>query len=204
MYNESTLSAQNRNRDKKLMRHLAEAMGDPLRGRILAGVAEKPGITIREVADWLGEPNRKVRYHVEALHDQGVIEVQSEGRRRGAIERQYRMTTDLYLNVEDGASLPAALSRRISIQILKMVMADATESLAAGQFATDDAHCVMRVRGSVDTEGWSALSDLIIRACDEAQEIVQQSRRRLEASGEEGFEVTSGLMLFEAPIWNRS
>jgi DNA-binding transcriptional ArsR family regulator len=201
MYDETAYSVQQR--DGELLRHLAEAMADPLRARILAGVAERPGITIREIAKWLGETNRRVRYHVEALHHQGILEVQAEGQRRGAVERQYRMTTNTYLDVEDGASLPESLSRRISIQILKMVMADATGSLAAGQFATDDAHCVFRVRGKVDTEGWLALSELMIRACDEAQDIVRESVERLEESGEEGFETTSALMLFEAPIWNR-
>jgi DNA-binding transcriptional ArsR family regulator len=202
MYDETGSPVQQR--DEELLRHLADAMADPLRMRILAGVSERPGITIRQLAEWLGEANRKVRYHVEALHDQGVLEVQSEGRRRGAIERQYRMTTNTYLDIEDWRALSDGLTLRISIQILKMVMADVAGSLAAGRFGIDDRDCVLRVRGKVDKEARSALSELTIRACQEAQEIVRHGTERLEKNGEEGLEMTSALLLFEAPIWDRA
>lgn len=190
-------------RDAELLRNLADAMADPLRTRILAAATEKPGISIREIAGWVGETNRKVRYHVEALYAQGLLEVQGEAKRRGAVERQYRGTTPAILHTDDERLISSAQERRISLEVLKMVMADATGSVASGHFGAREGHCEMRIRGEVDLNGWNELSALLIRMTEEVEDIIRRSSERREEIGEKGLEVTTALMLFEAPIWNR-
>jgi DNA-binding transcriptional ArsR family regulator len=200
---EEVSAAPEQQRDAELLRNLAEAMADPLRARILAAVSERPGISVREIAGWVGETNRKVRYHVEALHGQGLIEVQGEAKRRGAVERQYRGTTAAILNTEDERLISPAQERRISVEVLKMVMADATSSVASGHFGAREGHCELRIRGEVDVDGWNELSALLIRTTEESADIIRRSSKRREESGERGLEVTAALLLFEAPIWNR-
>jgi DNA-binding transcriptional ArsR family regulator len=190
-------------RDAALLRSLADAMADPLRGRILAAVCERPGISVREIAGWVGETNRKVRYHVEALHGHGLLEVHGEAKRRGAVERQYRATTPATLDTDDERLISAAQERRISVEVLKLVMADATASLGSGHFGTREGHCEMRFRGEVDSEGWNELSELLIRTAGEADDIIRRSGERREESGRPGVELTAAMLLFEAPIWNR-
>src|ERR1700742_4729050 len=105
-------------RDAQLLRNLADAMADPLRARIMAAIAERPGISVREIAGWVEETNRKVRYHVEALHSQGLVEVQGEAKRRGAVERQYKVTTPTILHPGDERVITPAQERRISVEVL--------------------------------------------------------------------------------------
>jgi DNA-binding transcriptional ArsR family regulator len=197
------LAGPRRSRDAELLRSLANAMADPLRVRIFTAISERPGISVREIAGWVGETNRKIRYHVEALQAQGLVEVQGEARRRGAVERQYRSSIDAIIYTDDERLIPAAQERRIAVEVLKMVMADATNSVASGHFGAREGHCELRIRGEVDVDGWNELSELLIRMTDQADDIIRRSRTRCEETGKNGIEVTAAMLLFEAPIWNR-
>jgi DNA-binding transcriptional ArsR family regulator len=178
-------------------------MADPLRIRIFTAVAERPGISVREIAERVGATNRKIRYHVEALQAQGLVEVQGEAKRRGAVERQYRSTTKATLSTDDERLISPAQERRIALEVLKMVMADATGSVASGHFGAREGHCELRIRGEVDVDGWNELSELLIRTTAEAEDIIRRSGTRSEETDEKGLEVTTAMLLFEAPIWNR-
>lgn len=190
-------------RDGDLVSRLADAVADPLRARLFAAVAEKPGISIRQIAKRVAEPERKVRYHVEALHAAGLVEVQGLGRRRGAVERQYRVTAAYVIDGADAEGISVDQQRRISVEILKMIMADATLSVASGHFGAAPGHCEIRLRGEIDEEGWQELAEIHIRAMEEAQDAIDRSTKRRRVTGEEGFEVTSAALLFEAPIWKQ-
>jgi DNA-binding transcriptional ArsR family regulator len=190
-------------RDADLLSRLADALADPLRARLLAAVTEKPGIGIRQIAARVGETERKVRYHVEALHSAGLVEVQGEVRRRGAIERQFRATNSMMIDAVDEERISAAQQRRISLEILKLIMSDATASVASGHFGTHPGHCEVRLRGEIDEKGWQELAEIHLRAIEEAQDAIDRSVERRRMTGEDGFEVTSAMLLFEAPIWKQ-
>ena len=64
---------------------IAAAMLDPMRGRILATLAEPGSAT--SVAHALGETRQKVNYHLRALEDQGLVRLVEERPRRGLTER---------------------------------------------------------------------------------------------------------------------
>jgi DNA-binding transcriptional ArsR family regulator len=190
-------------RDAKLVQSLGDAMADPFRSRILVAVTERPGVTIREIAERLGETSRKVRYHMEALHTVGLVEVEGEVQRRGAIERRYRATTSNIIRADEERELAPPQERRIALEVLKMAMGDATSAVASGHFAAREGHCATRLRGTLDSEGWDELADLFAATTEEARRVIERSRERREATGEAGVEVTGALFLFEAPIWNR-
>jgi DNA-binding transcriptional ArsR family regulator len=190
-------------RDAELLSRLADALADPLRARLMAAVTEKPGISIRQIAERIGEPERKVRYHVEALHSAGLVEVQGLVRRRGAVERRYRATTSMMIDAVDAERISEAQQRRISLEVLKMIMGDATVSVASGHFGTHPGHSEIRLRGEIDEEGWRELAEIHLRAMEDAQAAIDRSTERRRTTGEEGFEVTSAALLFEAPIWKQ-
>lgn len=190
-------------RDQKLLQSLGDAMADPFRSRVLVAVTERPGVTIREIAERLGETSRKVRYHMEALHRANLVEVEGEVQRRGAIERRYRNTTSNLIRAEEEAELSPSQERRIALEVLKMVMSDATSAVASGHFAARAGHCSARLRGVLDSEGWAELADLFAATTEEAAEVIERSEMRCRSAGEEGVEVTGALLLFEAPIWKR-
>jgi DNA-binding transcriptional ArsR family regulator len=186
-------------RDPELVRKLADAMADPIRARLLAAVSDKPGLSIRQIADRIGEPGRKVRYHLEALQAEGLVEVEGQGHRRGAVERYFRTTTEMIITESEESQISAAKQRRISLEVLKLVMADATSSVASGYFGTREGHAEVRLRGELDESGWREMADLLVRATTEAEEIILRSAGRVSRSDEEGVEVTAALLLFEAP-----
>jgi hypothetical protein len=196
-------AVEERERDAELLRSLADAMADPFRSRLVTAVTQRPVVSVREIAEWLGETTRKVRYHMEALHSVGLVEVESEVRRRGAIERRYRNTTPNVLYTEDERGLSPGQERRISLEVLKMVMGDATGSVAGGRFGVREGHCETRLRGEVDGQGWDELAELFVRTTEEADRIIGRSTARRKEGEEKGVEVTGALLLFEAPIWNR-
>ncbi len=189
-------------RDQGAVQNIAEAMADPFRIRLLTAVAERRGITIRQIAARLAETDRKVRYHVEALVEDGLIEVHDEVRRRGTMERHYRVATPIIIRDTDEQWVSEANRRRISLEVLKIVMADATSSVSSGRFGTRDGHCEVRLRGEVDAQGWDELATVFQNAMDDSQEVIRRSTERREQTGEPGVEVTAALFLFEALLWN--
>jgi predicted ArsR family transcriptional regulator len=73
---------------------LVEALTHPVRSKVVIAPAERPDVTIRQIAERLREPPRRIRHHVDALVSAGVIEVSAETRRRNVIERRYAMRLD--------------------------------------------------------------------------------------------------------------
>jgi DNA-binding transcriptional ArsR family regulator len=64
-------------------------LADPLKLRIIRSFAEGPKTT-REVADQLGENLTRLYRHVDALFDAGLIEITSERKKRGTVERTFQ------------------------------------------------------------------------------------------------------------------
>jgi DNA-binding transcriptional ArsR family regulator len=56
---------------------LIETLSHPLRARILTVIWERPGVTIKQIAERIDEPARKVRHHVERM-----VEADLDRRRR--------------------------------------------------------------------------------------------------------------------------
>ena len=89
------------------------------------------GITIRQVAKRIREPRRRVRYHLDALCDQGLIEVAGERNRRGVVERCYRSAVHPVLTKNQVEALSADRQKKIVLEILKAIFSDATAALEA-------------------------------------------------------------------------
>jgi DNA-binding transcriptional ArsR family regulator len=77
--------------DGRLRAKMAEALRDPLRTQIFLSIADRPGATIAQIANRVDEPERRVRHQVERLVELGLVEVDSETRRRNTRERHYRV-----------------------------------------------------------------------------------------------------------------
>lgn len=68
---------------------------DPLRGRILAALAEPGSATT--VAHTLGLPRQQVNYHLRALETHGLVRVVEHRQRRGLTERVVQSVADSFL-----------------------------------------------------------------------------------------------------------
>jgi DNA-binding transcriptional ArsR family regulator len=73
----------------------AEASLDPVRGRLLAELAEPSSATM--LAARVGLPRQKVNYHLHALERHGLIELVEERRKGNVTERLLRATAASYV-----------------------------------------------------------------------------------------------------------
>jgi DNA-binding transcriptional ArsR family regulator len=185
---------------------LAEAMSHPFRAKLLFAVSEKSreGVSIRQLAERLREPKRRVRYHVDALVGLGLVAIASERTRRGVVERFYRAEQAPFISTEQLKELDERRARQISLQVLKAIVADASAAVGAKTFGTRLGQSAGRIPGEVDQQGWDELIGIQERALLDIQAAVTQSQERLEASGESPIQALAALLLFEVPAWPSS
>jgi len=174
-------------------------MMHPVRSRVIFAIADSKegGISVRRLAERIGEPGRRVRYHVGVLLDQGLIGVARETGRRGVVERYYRTEVVPLLTEEDLEYVSAVQLRRITLAILRMIFADASAALAAQKFGLQG-HVQGRVVGEVDQQAWSELGSLYRRSLEETRGIIAIAEKRRGTGGGEALPVVSTLLLFQA------
>jgi DNA-binding transcriptional ArsR family regulator len=178
---------------------VVETLWHPLRARLLTALAERPDVTIRQLAKRLDESSRRVRHQVNALVDLGLVEVTGEASRRGVIERHY--ASRVVMDFPDETVMPPALRLRFSREIVRLVLADIGIASAAGTFATIPDRYECRFYGEVDDQCLEELTEIHNRAYREIADTVEAGRERTRESGEPGIEVVSALFFFEAPLW---
>lgn len=180
---------------------LLEAMADPLRSRLLIAIEDHraTGVSVRELADELGEPSRRVRYHIDALASQGLIAVAEERPRRGVVERYYRTERKPRISLEEMDLVEEEQGRKISMQILKAILSDASAAAAAGTFGTRADEATIRIRGAVDRQGWRELHATHTWALGNLEAIIDKAEARLMESDESPIPAVSALLLFQAP-----
>src|SRR5215207_607040 len=111
------------------------ALADPLRTTLLELLLERAA-TVTEMARAVDRPKSTVGYHVNFLHDAGLLRVVRTRRVRAIEERYYgRVARTLYIGV---------LSRPEDKQVVAAVnsIADAAAESAAAQ-ATDELRCLL-------------------------------------------------------------
>jgi len=176
-------------------------MGDPLRSRLLFAISDHgaKGISVKELAERLNESSRRVRYHVDALAAQRLIAIAHEKPRRGVVERYYRTERKPMISADEMNLIDEEHSRRISMQILKAILADASTAAAAGTFGTRPDEATVRLRGDVDRQGWKELYATQTWALGKLEAILEKAEERLKDSEESPVAAVSALLLFETP-----
>jgi DNA-binding transcriptional ArsR family regulator len=172
---------------------------DPLLRRILFAVEARPGSTIRQIAERLGEPPRRVRHHLTGLLEARLVVIDEERHRGGVIERTYGSVA---LPLLWGAAWPREIGdverKWVVVEVIKMIVSDMSAALRAGTFTRRPGWQATRVSREVDERGWSELVEAHSRAFEETMRIVDRSTRRLERTAEKAITVVSGVLLFEA------
>jgi DNA-binding transcriptional ArsR family regulator len=121
----------------------AEVSLDPIRGRLLAELAEPGSATM--LAAKVGLPRQKVNYHLRALEKHGLVELVEERRKGNVTERMMRATAASYVISPvvlaavqpDPARSPDRLSARwllaLAAQLVRDVGALVTGGAQAGK-----------------------------------------------------------------------
>jgi len=189
-------------------------MADPVRSKVLYAVAEGftasaaddgsgvkgGGLSVRQIAERTGEPRRRVRYHLDALQEDGIVEIAEERRRKGVVERFFRLVGPTFLTDEDLSSIPEKQQRAMLIACIKAIFANVSSTLRTPGIAVRRSGWVAgRVAGEVDEQGWSELSALQIECVLEAQRITQRSQDRLRQTGSVPIRMVSANLFLESP-----
>lgn len=183
------------------LHRLAAAMAHPVRSKILFALTEKPGVTIRQVSARISETPRRVRYHLGKMVDEGTVAVEEERVRAGTIERRYRAARAPVIKTEEMEPLGLDLRRRMALEILKAVFADARTAIGAGTFGIHDGHIEVRWWAEVDREGWEELTLIHEDAFEEVSAALARIKVRIAAGGEPTMAMTAAHFLFEVPAW---
>jgi DNA-binding transcriptional ArsR family regulator len=186
-------------KDSNRVRALAAAMANPLRVDLLTAISENQGsgVSVRQLAERVHQPRRRVRYHLDALARQGLISVVREQRRRGATERFYRVELMPMLSPEAVEHIGDAEVQQIMLQVLRCIFLDASTAVAAGTFGARRGSSGIRSTGEVDLRGWEELSAIHDAALVEAQAVLARSEERLSGSTESPIRAIAALLLFE-------
>lgn len=113
-----------------------KALSDERRVRILAILCERLA-SPKEVAAELKEELPQISYHVKVLQTCGLIVLDHEIPRRGAVEHYYRAAVPTLIPPNAWEHLPKAIQKSISLEILQRFFDDAAASMEAGIFGDD-------------------------------------------------------------------
>jgi DNA-binding transcriptional ArsR family regulator len=173
-----------------------KALIHPLRIRILALLEERDASPV-QLADQLDATLGTVAYHVRTLEKLGLIELVATHQRRGATEHVYSAREHPRFSDSAWAATSPLAKQAMVSTILTQIGEYATQSAAAGGFDRSDAHFT-RSALKLDEKGWAELAKASKSWLEQMGRIESQAKRRLERSGEQGFDAGLVILLFEA------
>src|SRR5215212_2487458 len=181
--------------DRRRIERLAKIMSDPLKSKILvvaaasstvagSGVdaAAPAGVTVRQISDRIGEPRRRVRYHLDDLCSQGIMERLGKRPHGGFVEDLFVIRQPLLLSRDEVATLSITQQQEILLQTLKMIFSDVTAALQGGTGSRRPEWAAVHQPGEVDEQGWKELAAAHEQLRIRAQSILANSAKRLRAT----------------------
>jgi DNA-binding transcriptional ArsR family regulator len=179
-------------------RRLIRLASDPVRLRVLTFLNDRAA-GAGEVAATLDISVADAGRHLNALHDDELIEVVGEVLNRGTVEPRYRALVHSIFDEEEWAMFSLDEKKRLTGWILDMIEADSREALAQGTFtARDDAHA-SRTVSTVDEQGWIELRRIHDEALFAVLAVEAAAAERLAERGEDGFPALSAMLCCELP-----
>lgn len=179
-------------------RRLIRIASDPVRLQALTFLNERSA-GASEVAAQLDVSQSVAGRHLDALHDEGMIEVVGEVLNRGSVEPRYRALVRTLWDDEEWQTFSEEEQKRLTGWIFEMIESDTREAIEAGTFtARKDAHA-SRAVSLVDEQGWKELSRVHEDALHAVFAIEAASAERLAEKGEIGFPAMSAMLCCELP-----
>lgn len=175
---------------------LLQALQHPVRAQVLTVLNDR-NASAAELAEIVGEPIGKVRYHLRALSKSGLIGWEEAKDRRGVREYFWVVRTSQVIEDEQFLDLTPEQIRMLAVFGLRLMFNDATTALREGAFARRNDHCLTRFRPQVDERGWKELVKVYRSAIEGIERVTDRASTRLERSGEEPVLVSAVLMLFD-------
>jgi DNA-binding transcriptional ArsR family regulator len=177
---------------------LVRALAHPLRARIL-GILQERTASPSELSDELGAPLGNVSYHVRVLSDLKLIKLTKKTPRRGAIEHHYEAVSMAHITDEAWSQTTAVVKHAMITSALQEIGRSVGQAAGLGGFERTDAH-LTRTRLTLDEKAWKELSVALGRVVAKAEQLQEQSAKRLAKADHEGeLNTTLVVMQFEEP-----
>lgn len=178
---------------------LMKVLGNLDRVCCLAVVHEKVGASPAEVSEELGERLSQVSYHMNVLHECGLIELDHTRQVRGAIEHFYKPVFSTLVPADLWKDVPDGVKRQVGIDIMQEIYDDATAATVFDKFERRNGFDVSATPLILDEEGAKRLNALVEGWLKEVDELQAETSERMEGQGkgdEDGISFTVGIMSF--------
>lgn len=162
---------------------LIEAIGHPTRAKILAVLSDHTA-SAKEVAEEIGEPVGRVRYHLRNLRASGLIRASEEQGRRGVVEYRYSPATMQLMDEAQLAALTPGQRRSLIAYLVRLIFSDVSSAMRSGAVDEREDFAITRVRLALDRQGWRDLAKINIDTLERVQRVREESRARLRRSAE--------------------
>ena len=176
---------------------LFKALSHPLRYRIMMVLGEREA-SPKELADLLDEGFHRVYEQIRILKKSEFIELVGTDSRHGGTQHFYRASVRPVLDAEVWEKFPRLAREIASISMVRRIFGDVIASIDAGVFDDRKHRAVLRRPILIDEQGFKEADESALRHLDELAEIEARSASRLIESGEEGINVSTATMVFEA------
>jgi DNA-binding transcriptional ArsR family regulator len=158
----------NRPADPDVDPRILEALGDPMRQRIVTAVSGTPAAATA-LAEQLGASVEEVRRQLDVLVACDAVEA-VDGTDVPPDHRRYRAMLRPFLDDAHWRALPPERRQALFELTLGEIAKQIDESRAVGGFGHVQTH-VSHTRLTLDEQGWQEISDLLAGVLEEAMEI---------------------------------
>ncbi|MGV1049759.1 MAG: hypothetical protein ACOYD4_14695 [Solirubrobacterales bacterium] len=176
---------------------LFKALSHPLRYRIMMILGDREA-SPKELAGLLDEDFHRVYEQVRILHNSEFIELVGTDSRHGGVQHFYKATVRPVLDAEAWEKFPLLAREIASVSIARRIFADVIASVEAGVFDGRPHRALLRKPILVDEQGFKEADESALRHLAELAEIEARSATRLIEHGEEGINLSTATLVFEA------
>jgi DNA-binding transcriptional ArsR family regulator len=177
--------------------HLVRALAHPLRVQILEVLNEREASPNELMTD-LDYPLGNIAYHTRVLEKCGCIELVRTEKRRGAVEHYFRAKPRSYIGHQDWRKVPRSVRNEVSGAAFEAFLDRVVDAIEAGTIDDREDTTLSWTTMAVDEVGWEQATEVLEEAMARLQVVHEQSRARLEISGEEAMPIVTGVAAFEA------
>jgi hypothetical protein len=176
---------------------LAKAFTHPLRSHVWVTLFERGEVSPVEVANELGLKSFDLDYHFQVLKRRKLTRLTRTAKRRGAVEHFYEpIAPALDFDDVEWMKLPEGVRSSFSGEMVRQIVEQLTDALAAGCFDTRNRH-LSRTWLFVDERGWKELMRAVQVALDRILAIQERCAERRSGSSEPRIPVSLVMASFE-------
>ncbi len=175
----------------------------PLRSAITSSLTLRPASSA-ELAEELGVPVERVRYHLNRMRRVGLVDLQGKTRRRGVSENLYSVDPrNVLLDADDAARLPPHHLDRSYARLLRLMFREVAAAVRAETFRSQIDCAVVRFALPLDRRAWREFIELQNDLLDGILTAREASLTRLKTTRETPVKASAMILSFEHPPRNR-